>query len=147
LAALLDAASGPPEQADRRRDRRTAGKGAQLWAEREADTQRRWQAHVVPECGRPDLEIARLQPTLSAAARLEEREAAVRAVVDRALQQRNDARALVGRLASERNRLDGVPSAAEIRRGATRAHHQQGFCQIPEPTVWELSSCPTTSRA
>jgi conjugative relaxase-like TrwC/TraI family protein len=110
------------------RDRHTARKEAGVWAQREADAQQRWETQVAPTIARLDQEIALHQTSLHRAAnRFEHRQAASRAVVDYGLEQQRHARNLAQRLAVERNHLDGLPSAAEIRQAAMRAEQLNRF--------------------
>jgi hypothetical protein len=110
------------------RDRYGARKEAVVWAQRELDAQQRWEAHVAPTITRLDQEIALHQTSLDRAAnRFEHRQAASRAVVDDGLEQQRHARNLAERLGAERNHLDGLPSAAEMRRAATQREQLQGL--------------------
>jgi hypothetical protein len=94
------------------------------WAAREGNAQARWHAHVAPEITRLDHDIARHQATIDqTAARLDRREATTNAVVNHGLAERRDAHKLAARLDAHRDDTDGLPSAADIRRAATR--HQQ----------------------
>jgi conjugative relaxase-like TrwC/TraI family protein len=116
------------ESGARWRDRHAARKGAGVWAQRELDAQQRWQAHVAPMIGRLEREIALHQASLDGAAdRFEHRRAATRAVIDHGLQQQRQATNLAERLATERNHLDGLPSAAEIRRAALQREQLKGI--------------------
>jgi hypothetical protein len=85
--------------------------------------------------GRLDREIALHQASLDGAAdRFEHRQAATQAVIDHGLQQQRHATNLAERLATERNHLDGIPSAAEIRRAAIQRERLKGFApasQVP----------------
>jgi hypothetical protein len=103
------------------RDRHAAGKEAGVWAQRQVDAQQRREAFVAPIITRLDQEIALHQASLDRAANgLEHRQAASREVLDHGLEQQRHARNLAQRIDAERNHLDGLPSAAEIRRAATR---------------------------
>jgi conjugative relaxase-like TrwC/TraI family protein len=122
------------QHADRWRDRHAAKKQAAAWTAREADAHQRWQTHVAPQIAVLDQEIARHQATVEGAAgRLVRRQAATHAVVDHALQQLGDARNLAAQLRAHRDHLDGIPSAADIRRAATRRQQLQGLAAVPEP--------------
>jgi hypothetical protein len=121
------------------RDRHSARKEAGMWAEREVDAQRRWEAHVAPTITRLDQEIALHRASLDRAAnRFEHRQATSRAVIDHGLEQKRHARNLAERLAAERNHLDGLPSATDVRRAATRAEQLKGFA----PTSQQHSPAP-----
>jgi hypothetical protein len=110
------------------RDRRAARKEAGLWAQRELDAQRRWATEVTPTIARLDREIALHQTSLDRAAnRFEHRQAASRAVIDYGLEQQQHTRNFAQRLAAQRNHLDGVASAAEIRQAAMRAEQLNRF--------------------
>jgi hypothetical protein len=110
------------------RDRHAARKEAGVWAQREFDAQRRWEAHVASTIVRLDREIALHQATLDrAASRFEHRRAASQAVIDHGLGQQRQARNLADRVGKERNHLDGVSSVADIRRAALRAEQLKGF--------------------
>ncbi len=114
------------EHGGRWRDRHAARKEAAEWPAREADAEQRFAMYVVPEVTRLDQEIARHQASLDhSAARHERRETATRAVIHDGLEQQRLASKLDGRLAAERDHLDGVPSAAEQRLAATRRYYQQ----------------------
>jgi hypothetical protein len=122
------------ENGARWRDRHAARKEAEVWAQRELDAQQRWQAQVAPTITRLDKEIALHQASLdAAAARFEHRRAASREVIDHGLQQQSHATSLAERLAAERNHLDGLPSAAEIRRAAMQKEQLKGFAPAHEP--------------
>jgi hypothetical protein len=112
------------------RDRRAARKEAGVWEQRELDAHQRWEAQVTPTIARLDQEIALQQTSLGRAAnRFEHRQAASRAVIDSGLEHQRHARNLTQRLAAERNHLDGLPSAAEIRQAAMRAEQLKAFAQ------------------
>jgi hypothetical protein len=75
-----------------------------------------------------DHEIADHQATLDGATnRFEHRQAATRAVISHGLEQQRRARSLAERIAAERNDLDGVPSAAEVRRAAMQRERFRRF--------------------
>ena len=115
------------------RDRHAARKEAGVWAQREVAAQQRWQAHVAPTIARLDREIALHQTSLDRAAnRFEHRQAASRAVLDHGLEQQRQARNLAERVGAERNNLDGLPSAAQLRRAATQREQLQGFAPAPQ---------------
>jgi hypothetical protein len=81
-----------------------------------------------------DQGITRHQTTVDgAAARFERRQAATHAIVDHALQQQQHAHNLANQLRTHRDHIDGIPSAADIRRAATRRQQLQGFATVPEP--------------
>jgi hypothetical protein len=138
--AQRERAEQAAQDARRWRDRRAARREAEAWAAREADAFQRWQTHVGPEAGRLDQEIARHRAALQdTASRFERRSASARAVVGNALHHRGDAAKLAEHLHAHRDHLDGRPSAAEIRRRATRRHWQQlqagGRASYPEPAL------------
>jgi hypothetical protein len=125
------------EHAERWRNRHTARKAAAEWAAREENAQARWQAHVAPEITRLDQDITRHQATINqAAARLDRRQTTTDAVVNYGLAEQRDAHKLAARLDAHRNHTDGVPSAADIRRAATRQQHLRTIptVQQPEPS-------------
>ena len=94
--------------------------------------EQRWQAHVAPVISRLDQEIARHQATLDGAAnRFDRGIAAGQMVIGHGLEQQRHASALAHRLAAERDHLDGLRSAAEVRRAARQRQQLQGF----EPAV------------
>jgi hypothetical protein len=110
------------------RERHAARKETGACTERELDAQQRWETHVAPMIARLDQEIALHQTSLDQATnRFELRQAAGRAVIDHGLEQQRHARNLAQRVGAERNHLDGVPSAADIRRAALRADQLKGF--------------------
>jgi hypothetical protein len=77
---------------------------------------------------RLDQEIALHQASLDRAAnRFENRLAASQSVIDHGLEQQRYARKLAERIGAERNHLDGVPSAAEIRRASTQNEQLKAF--------------------
>jgi conjugative relaxase-like TrwC/TraI family protein len=116
------------DQSGRWRDRRGARKEAGVWAQREIDAQQQWETHVAPTITRLDEAIALHQACLDRGIeRFEDRQAASRAVIDHGLEQQRHARNLAERLAAERNHLDGVPSAADMRQAAMRADRHRGF--------------------
>ena len=110
------------------RDRHAARKEVGRRAEREVDAQQRWDVHVAPMSTRFDQEIVLHQATLDGARnRFEHRQAATRAVISHGLEQQRHARSLAERIAAERNGLDGVPSAAEVRRAPMQRERFRGF--------------------
>jgi hypothetical protein len=110
------------------RDRYAARKEAELWAQREVDAEQRWEAHVAPAISRLDQEIARHQATLDGAAnRFDRRIAASQIVIAYGLEQQRHAGNLAHHLAVERDHLDGLPTAAEVRRAAMQRQQLQGF--------------------
>jgi hypothetical protein len=114
-------------------DRHAARKEAALWAQREVDAEQRWEVHVAPVISRLDEEITRQQASLdNAANRLERRLAAGRLVIGYGLEQQRHASNLAHRLAAERDHLDGVPTATEVRRAAMHRRQLQGFAPAPE---------------
>jgi hypothetical protein len=116
------------EAGARWRDRHAARKEATLWAQRELDAEQRWEAHVAPVISRLDREIARHQASLDGAAnRFERRLAASRMVIGYGLEQQRHASNLARRLAGERDHLDGLPTAAEVRRAATQSQQLRGL--------------------
>jgi hypothetical protein len=120
------------------RDRHAARKQAAMAVERETEAERRWHTHVAPEIARLDQEIARHESTLNGAARrFERRQADTNAVLEHALEQQRAARNLNEHLAIRRNRMDGVPTAADIRRAATHRQQLQGLTRTPEPELPE----------
>ncbi len=109
------------EHGGRWRDRHGARKEAAHWAAQEADAQARWQTHAAPERARLDHDIARHQAALEGTAQqLERRKAATTAVRDHGFEAQRHATNLAARLDAHRDHIDGLPSAAEIRRAATR---------------------------
>jgi hypothetical protein len=121
------------------RDRHAARREAGVWAQREVDAQQRWQAHVAPTITRLDQDIAVHQASLDRAAnRFEHRQAASQAVIDHGLQQQRQASNLAERVGAERNHLDGLPSAAEMRRAAAQKEQLKAVApasqhQLPAP--------------
>jgi hypothetical protein len=114
------------------RDRHAARKEAALWADRELDAEQRWEAHVAPVISRLDQDIAGHRATLAGAAnRFERRLAASQRVIGYGLEQQRHASNLAHRLAGERDQLDGLPTAAEIRRAAMHRQQLQGFAPTP----------------
>jgi hypothetical protein len=110
------------------RDRHAARKEAALWVQREVDAEQRWEAHVAPVISRLDQEIARHQATLDGAAnRFDRGIAAGQMVIGHGLEQQRHADNLAHRLAAERDHLDGLPTAAEVRRAATQRQQLRGF--------------------
>jgi hypothetical protein len=115
------------------RDRRAAGKQAVVWAQRELDAEERWEAHVAPVISHLDQEIARHQASLDGAAnRFDHLLGASRKVIGNGLEQQRHASNLAHRLAAERDHLDGLPTAAEIRRAAAQRQQLQGFAPAPQ---------------
>jgi hypothetical protein len=83
---------------------------------------------------RLDQHIALHQASIDQAAdRFEYRQTACRAVIDHGLQEQRHARKLADRLDAERNHLDGLPSAAEIRLAAMRADQSRSFAPAFKP--------------
>jgi hypothetical protein len=110
------------------RDRHAARKEAALWALRELDAEQRCEAHVAPVISRLDREIDRHQAALDGAAnRFERRLAASQKVIGYGLEQQRHASNLAHRLAAERDHLDGLPTAAEVRRAAMHSQQLQGL--------------------
>jgi conjugative relaxase-like TrwC/TraI family protein len=121
------------EHGARWRDRHASRKEAGLWAQRALDAQQRWDTHVAPLIARLDEQIACHQSTLEGAAtRYEHQRAANRAVIDHGLQQRQFAKNLARRVGAERDRLDGVPTAAETHQAAIRAHQPRRLEAAPQ---------------
>jgi conjugative relaxase-like TrwC/TraI family protein len=119
---------------DRWRDRHAARKQAGEWAEREADAEQRWTAHTAPHIELLDQEIARHQITLErTAARFNQREATSTAVIQHGLEQRRHARHLANQLRDYRDEIDGVPTAADIRRAATVIEQRRAIARAPDP--------------
>ena len=115
------------------RDRHVARKEAALWAQREVDAELRWEAHVAPVISRLDQEIVRHQASLDGAANcFERRLAASQKVIGDGLEQQRHASNLARRLAAERDQLDGLPTAAEVRRAATQRQQLQPFAPAPQ---------------
>jgi hypothetical protein len=80
---------------------------------------------------RLDQEI--LQASLDGAAgRLERRLAASHLVIGYGFEQQRHASNLAYRLAAERDHLDGVPTATEVRRAAMQRRQLQGSAPAPE---------------
>jgi hypothetical protein len=132
--AARDRAEQTAEHGARWRDRHSARKQTAEWAEKEADAQHRWAAHVGPQLGLLDQEIARHQTTLEGTvARLERREATTTAVIQHGLEQQRHARHLGDRLRDYRDKIDGVPTAADIRRAATFIEQRRGIARVPDP--------------
>jgi hypothetical protein len=110
------------------RDRHTARKEAAPWAQREVEAEQRWEAHVAPLISRLDQEISRQKASLDGAAnRFERRLATSRMVIGHGLELQRYASNLAHRLAAERDNLDGLPTAAEVRRAAMQRQQLQGF--------------------
>jgi conjugative relaxase-like TrwC/TraI family protein len=121
------------EAGARWRERHTARKEAALWAQREVNAQQRWEVYVAPVISGLDQEIARHQASLDRAAnRLERRLAASQSVIGNGLEQQRHASNLARRLAAERDHLDGLPSATEVRRAATQRRQLQLFAPAPQ---------------
>jgi hypothetical protein len=115
------------------RDRHAARKEAVVWAQREVDAEQRWETHVAPVISRLDQEISRHQASLDRAAnRYESRLATSRRVIGHGLEQQRHASNIAHRLAAERNHLDGLPTAAEVRRAAMQRQQLQGFEPAPQ---------------
>jgi hypothetical protein len=53
-------------------------------------------------------------------------------VISYGLEQQRHASNLAHRLAEERNHLDGLPTAAEVRRAAMQRQQLQGFAPAPQ---------------
>jgi hypothetical protein len=114
------------------RDRHAARKEAVVWAQREVDAEQRWEAHVAPLISRLDQEISRHQASLDGAANgFDRRLAASQIVIGHGLEQQRQASNLAHRLAAERNHLDGLPTAAAVRRAAMQRQQLQGFASGP----------------
>jgi hypothetical protein len=64
-----------------------------------------------------------------AANRFQHRQAASRAVINHGLEQQRHTRKLAQRLGAERNHLDGLPSAAEMRQAAMHRQQLKAFAQ------------------
>jgi hypothetical protein len=131
--AAREQAEWTADQADRWLDRRAARKEAGVWAQREVDAQQQWEIHVAPTINRLDEAIALHRACLERGAeRFDHREAASRAVIDQVLEQQRHETSLAQRVAAERDHLDGLPSAAEIRRAAMRTERLPGFARAAE---------------
>jgi hypothetical protein len=116
------------QQGARWRERHAARKQVGIWAQRQDEIEQRRDAHVAPTISRLDQDIALHQATLDGATnQFEHRQAATRAVIRQGLEQQRHASNLSHRVDGERNHLDGVPSAADIRRAATRRQQLDGF--------------------
>jgi hypothetical protein len=121
------------EHGTRRRDRHAGRKDATYWVRLEADAQQRCTAHVAPEIARLDQEIVGHQATIDhAASRLERRQAATQTVLQDGHEQRWQASRFADRIAAERDHLDGVPSAADIRRAALRRERLRSVGLTPQ---------------
>jgi hypothetical protein len=117
----------------RRRDRQAGRKDAAYWVRLEADAQQRCTAHVAPEIARLDQEIAGHQATIDhAASRLERRQAATQTVLQDGHEQRWQASRFADRIATERDHLDCVPSAGDIRRAALRRERLRSVGLTPQ---------------
>jgi hypothetical protein len=121
------------DQGARWRDRHAARKEAVVWAQREVDAGQRWEAHVAPVISHLDLEISRHEASLDRTAhRFERRLATSRTVIGHGLEQQRHASNLAHRLAVECDHLDGLPTAAEVRRAAMQGQQLQGFAAAPQ---------------
>lgn len=105
-------ASWEAEHAPRRKDRRRASDQIGAWAERQADAERRWQLHVVPEATRLDdlihsyqLQIERLE------ARADRERERYSASVHRTLEHADTSRKMARVISVYRDRLDGLEPA------------------------------------
>jgi hypothetical protein len=77
-----------------------------------------------------------IKPTLDqAAARLDRQQAASNAVIDHGLQQQRNARNFGDYLKAYRDKIDGVPSAGDIRRAATIAEPHRGPARLRAPQM------------
>jgi hypothetical protein len=122
------------EHADRWRDRHAARKQIGEWADKEADAQQRWTAHVAPQIAFLEQEIRRHQTTLErTAARLDRQQAASTAVVEYGLQHQRRARHLATQLGDYRDNIDGVPTPADVRRAATSIEQRRGVAAVADP--------------
>jgi hypothetical protein len=109
-----------------------ARKQAALWAQREVDAEQRWDAHVAPLISRLDQEIARHKASLDGAVnRFESRLAASQKVIGYGLEEQRHASNLAHRLAAERDHLDGLPNAAQVRQAAMQRQQLQGLALPP----------------
>jgi conjugative relaxase-like TrwC/TraI family protein len=125
------------------RDRHAARRQAGVWARQEFDAQQLCDTHVAPALAQLDQEIVDHQTTLERAAnRFERQQATSRAVIDHGLEQQRQARNLAQRLAGERNRLDGLPSPAEMRQAAIQAERLKTIA----PTCRHEPPAPPTPR-
>jgi hypothetical protein len=132
--AARERAARIAEHADRWRDRRAARKQIRESAEKEADAQQRCTAHVAPQIAPLDQEIGRHQTTLErTTARLDRQETTTIAVVEDGLQHQRHTRHLADQLRDYRDKIDGVPTAADIRRGATFIEQRRGIARVPDP--------------
>jgi hypothetical protein len=120
------------EDGARWRDRHAGRKQAALWAQREVDAEQRWDAHVAPLISRLDQEIARHKASLDGAVnRFESRLAASQKVIGYGLEEQRHASNLAHRLAAERDHLDGLPNAAQVRQAAMQRQQLQGLALPP----------------
>jgi conjugative relaxase-like TrwC/TraI family protein len=118
------------------RDRHAARKQVGEWTGREANAQQGCAACVAPHIVLLDQEIARHQATIDrASARLDRREANSRAVVEHGLEQQRYARHLANQLRTYRDKIDGVPTAAELRGAATFIEQRRGLIMTADSGV------------
>jgi hypothetical protein len=128
------------QHGDRWRDRHAARKKAGHWAQREAEAQRRWATHVAPQAAQLDREIDRHQTTIErTAARVDQRTSNTTRVIEHGLEHQGHARHLAEQLNNYQNKIDGIPSVAEIRQTATRIQQRQTLAWRPEPPITRLA--------
>jgi conjugative relaxase-like TrwC/TraI family protein len=116
------------ETGARWRDRHTARRETRRWAQRELEAEQRWDTHVAPLISRLDEQIADQQASLEAAAGcFQHGLAAGQTVIGHCLEAQRHAGSLARRLAAERDRLDGLPTAADRGRAAVQTAQLAGL--------------------
>jgi conjugative relaxase-like TrwC/TraI family protein len=131
--AARQQAGDEAQHAPRWRQRRAATKEEAVWAEREADAQRRHQLHAVPELARLERHIEACRATLQQVeARRERYRMAERVVADLSDTSGRNVSRLSAHLAIYRNDIDGVPQPPALR-PARVVHAQQ--MRMPTPAV------------
>jgi AAA domain/TrwC relaxase len=117
--------------------RRASNKELALSVEREADAQRRYQHHVVPEAARLDKNIGACRVVLEQIEDCREQyRQAERAVAGLASQSSHNASRLDRHLTVHRNQIDGIPQPAQV----APAQRLRFLPQTVEPTTPELGT-------
>jgi hypothetical protein len=97
----------------------------------EAYALERGTTHVAPQVTPPRQEIARRQTTLEqTTARLHRREATTKTIIEHGLHQQRLARHLGDRLRDYRDKIDGVPTAADLRGAASFIQQERGVATV-----------------
>ncbi len=128
---LAQSSAAREQHARRWRDRRTAIRQETVWAEREADAQRRHEVHAVPELARLDQHTETCRTTLEGIeVQLERYQHSQRAGADLCDTAARNVSRLSAHLTTYRNDIDGIPQPPALR-PARALHAQQARLHPP----------------